>query len=505
MEVTYYLPIKSENLGIYFSRALIAPAKYIKNRNSDIQDYFSNALLISSKHKIGNSDCALELVFTDEEFQLLKSKQVSNECWLFDKPLPITRVKKILFEEENIAKSCITSIELNTAFVPKELLQIITFEEADIPKNEISGTDNKDWFIHIQQFNQLLGGLALMRLVTVDDMNFSENYFSKLSDYNEFIYQELQKAKRTIKSDLYREGGYYSLINKHYISKKIDESILTEVAKIENQKIIWDKSRRIITKNLEKATYILAILREYKANDNDDGRINIDSLILNRFSTIKEDKAEEVAFYYGFNRGYSAFTKTYKNIEYKYRLDSKLDYYTVESIYQKQINGVSKSVNFPYLTTWCPNKEDEIKNKSFSVYGHKYIILDTIVIGKKREAVGSDEYINELHFWGINTFESIFSQELRGIPFPSLLRYLLSEIIRKISKDKDWEFEEKLNELSKQNENLQQEIERLKKESNTSTKAFNATTGKSKKTYSKKADTQLTIVEDNPNNTKKRK
>lgn len=462
METTYYLPIKSENLGAYFSRALIAPAKYISNRNSDVQEKFGNALLISSKHKIGNSDCSLELVLTDKE----RPQKISTDCWLFDKPLPITRVKRILFENEELFRSCITAIELNTAFIPNELVQIIKFEEANIPENELDQTDSKDWAPQITQFNQLMGGLAMMRLVTENDMNFSENYFSKLSDYNEVILKHLQDANQPIKSTMYKDG-YYSLVNK-YFTKKIDDSILTEVAKSENQKIIRERlSQKIDLKNLESATYILAILRDYKANDNDEGRNNIDSLILNRFSSIKKDKGEEIAFYYGFNRGYSAFTKTYRDVEFKYRLDSKLDYFTIESIYQKQINGISRSSDFTYLN-WCPNKYDQVKKLELSIIGHKYIVLDTLVIGKKKETVGSLAYIDELFSWFSKSIEELLNQVFKGGSFPILLKNLLFQIVQKISEDKDWYWKEKLEEQSKNFDirisQLEKQIENCKHE-----------------------------------------
>ena len=438
MERTYYLPIKSENLGIYFSRALIAPAKYISGRNIDVQSNLDNALLISSKHKIGDSNCSLELVLTDLE----KPKQISDDCWLFDKPLPITRVKHILFENEELRNSCITGIELNTAFIPKELVQIVKFKETSIAKNVLESTDVKDWTPQIDQFNQLMGGLAMMRLVTENDMNFSENYFSKLSDYNEVILKHLQDASRPIISNMYKDG-YYSSVNK-YFTKKVDDALLMDVAKSENQKIIRDnRSQKINLNSLDGATYIFAILRYYKANDNDEGRSNIDSLILNRFSSLKKGKGEEVAFYYGFNRGYSAFKKTYRDVEFKYRLDSKLDYYTIESIYQKQINGVNRSSYFPYLE-WCPSKDKEVKNKNFGKRSHKYIVLDILVIGKKKEMVGSSGYIDELFLWFSKSIEELVNQVLKGNSFPTLLKILLSKIVKKVSEDKDWQFEEEM-------------------------------------------------------------
>jgi len=517
MERTYYLPIRSENLGIYFSRALIAPAKYISGRNIDVQNNFENDLLISSKHKIGDSNCSLELVLSDQE----RPKQISDDCydcWLFDKPLPITRVKHILFENEELCNSCITGIELNTAFIPKELVQIEKFKETSIPKKELESADVKDWTPQIIQFNQLMGGLAMMRLVTENDMNFSENYFSKLSDYNEVILRCLQDANRPIKSSMYKDE-YYSLVNK-YFTKKIDDALLMEVAKSENQKIIREnRSQKIDLNSLDGATYIIAILRDYKANDNDEGRNNIDSLILNRFSSLKKGKGEEVAFYYGFNRGYSAFTKTYRDVEFKYRLDSKLDYYTIESIYQKQINGVNRSADFSYLE-WCPSKGKEVKNKSFGKRSHMYMVLDTLVIGKKKEMVGSSGYIDELFLWFSKSFEELVSQVLKGNSFPALLKDLLSKIVKKVSEDKDWQFGEEMEEKNRQHEleksqlikkidDYEKELLRIKSEKldveNEKPKPSKPRVAKKKTNNPVGTQTELTMAEEKTKHTPKNK
>ena len=48
---------------------------------------------------------------------------------------------------------------------------------------------------------------------------------------------------------------------------------------------------------------------------------------------------EGIALYYGYNRGYSVFSNSYGTSEdnkqvVKFLLDSQLDYYTIESVYQ---------------------------------------------------------------------------------------------------------------------------------------------------------------------------
>ena len=95
---------------------------------------------------------------------------------------------------------------------------------------------------------------------------------------------------------------------------------------------------------------------------------------------------------YGINRGYSAFSNKYilGKIEkvVKYQLNSLLDYYTIESLYQYAFNN-KRSDDFSYLN-WCPKQTGSKKCKT------DYSILDVIVTGKKKANVSSSEYMENL-------------------------------------------------------------------------------------------------------------
>ncbi len=118
---------------------------------------------------------------------------------------------------------------------------------------------------------------------------------------------------------------------------------------------------------------------------------SVQGLILSNFkSEIKDGKSEGIALCYGINRGYSAFSNKYslgKNEKIvKFQLNSQLDYYTIESLYQFAFNN-QKSDKFAYLDNWCPKQKRTKINKKTD-----YMILDVIVIGKKKAKVLSKEY-----------------------------------------------------------------------------------------------------------------
>ncbi len=443
------MPINSDNLVDYYANAIIYPAKYLTGRIFDVQNKFENSIVLTSKQGIGETNCSLEIVLSQNEEQTLEA--LSSDCWIFPKPLPITRIKKICFNEKELSEHCVTAIELNTAFIPNKLVDVIAFEYAESNNWKNIEEEKVDWTPKIRMFDRVLGGLALMRLAREGEMNFSENYFSMLGEYNDEIVLQMKNYNIVYKPDLYRDG-YFVHVNK-CITGKIDNHILDKIVHLENQKLIKHKTtRRIEIESLNDASYILAILRNYKVNESDDGRDNIDSLILNGFSSLKKGKTEEVAFYYGLNRGYRAFTKSYKDVEFKYRLETKLDYYTIESIYQKAINDVPKSAKFPYLDDWCPNKLDEVSNFTYNKYENRFIIMDTVVFGKKKAKVLSEEYFNDSYLWFFEKIKGIGSGLVKGESLPNLIQDLWSAIVVKISDDLEIEFGQRLEEGRAKNE-----------------------------------------------------
>lgn len=439
----YYLPIDSINLSFYFHGACICPTKYINERQDDPQSFFENSLLLSKYQSINNSNCTIKIVLTPDEINNLEPIDNAEGCWLFNKPLPITRVEKILFNDSEQQNYTIKGIELNSAFVPSQIFDnefINSKTNININQKDKSPSE-KNWEKEIKDFDQLLGAIAMMRIVTKENMNFSENYFSFLSTLNELIENDLNKYNQEIKINPFDENIYSETIRK-YIKNPITNEILKNVEKQEGQNIRVNRGK-VDYNSLKDATYILSILKNFKSNDNDEGTENIASLILNKFSEIKEGKGEEVAFYYGFNKGYRIFKKEYNNIEYKFKLNSLLDYYTIESVFQRTINGSKEKCKaFDYMD-WCPNKSNEIKTTKLS--NSDYIVLDTVVIGKKKEKVGSEKYCKESFQWFFGKIKTIFLDLIEGKTLPNMVQNLWNDIIIKIGDDKETEFEDRLN------------------------------------------------------------
>jgi hypothetical protein len=131
--------------------------------------------------------------------------------------------------------------------------------------------------------------------------------------------------------------------------------------------------------NLEKSTYLCYVLNNYGVGE-ESRRNKIDELILNNFSGLKPGYEESCALYYGFNRGYSVFNNQYKKDGkteiVKFKLESLLDYYIIESVFEYVFNHTTPS-EIALFDGWVPSIHSMAKTGG-------YVILDTVICDKKK-------------------------------------------------------------------------------------------------------------------------
>lgn len=390
----YYFPIQSTSLAHYFGSAIIKPAKYFSNKPSDIQDNYNEFLLFTNKFGTSETDCCLEIVLTDDEAKELID--VGGSWYLYDvNPLPITRIRKIYFSNKEKKDTTITNIRMSTAYVPESLIGIRPFDNnpfdsIKLPSDLVVNDKKND----IEKYDRFLGALALMRTAGEPYMNYAQNYIYTLSFFNSIIKEQVRNVygfenfKKNFQGIFDNSNGFEHVI--HYLNQPIDEQVLYEIAEKNKQEIKKDRITRVIDIDsiTDTWTYTIAVLNTYGVGE-EARRKKIDGLIQSHFSEIKKEKAEGVALCYGYNRGYSVFTKDYgieASVPVKYKLQSKLDYYTIESVFQYVFNGVVSS-SFPYLDNWCPQLPVKYPKRKTD-----YVILDEVVIGKKKAKVFSEEW-----------------------------------------------------------------------------------------------------------------
>ena len=473
-EHNFFMHLNSINVPGYISCACLKPAKYFQNRIEDVQNKCDSALILSTKRYDSESDCSFEVVLTNQEKDSLLPIENCKEIFIFSKAIPLSRLYKIYFKSDHIRDKIISLVNISSGFVPEKMVTVLADNDsADYTGFEIPKDFNaNDLSRNIKQFDSLLGGFALMRLACEEYMNYSENYFSTLSRFNNVIEAELIKANKKI-NDIYWDAfegktNFNNLFS--YINKTITSDDLNTIAANEGQQI-HNKTHLtgiIDINSLAGGTYVVAVLYSYGMSE--EGRKNkIDGLILSNFKNdIRPEKSEIIALCYGLNRGYNGFSNKYKTsaIEkiVKFELNSKVDYYTIESLYQYVFNDIQKSGEFPYLDNWCP-KYPKLKRK---LKKSEYLVLDKVVSGEVIK-VGSTKWWSGL----LSVFFSKKGEEYFK-PFIQVLYDKIKSDLELEYQDQIADKDEYIDELKSENsklsnknsevDSLQAHIEKLKNE-----------------------------------------
>lgn len=429
----YYYPISSTSLALIFSQACILPVRlYSKEeRIPDIQNRYEDFILLTDKFGCSQCDCCLQIILTDEEAESLID--VKGGFFFYEEAIPISRIQKIFFAKQAQAKTTTSNINMSTAFIPQHIIDdkdnvfVDTNIDNVVKPKDLGNNINIDSIrSSYDTYNRVLGALALMRTAHAEGCNFSPLYIDTLSKFN----SNIERQKREFAPI---KCKFYSFLDKPLplLKENIDFTILEQEAKKHHQTIIKNKITGIIDpSNLNDLVYLCYVLYYYGVAD-ESRRKRIDELILNNFVGLKQGKEEYCAFYYGYNRGYAVFNNQYKienKVEkVKYQLNSILDYYTIESIFEYCFNHVVSS-NLTILDNWLNKIFKPALNKKLR-HG-EYVILDTVIRDKKKLILFSEEWWKDclaslfpkdsINFLGYD-LSSIITQKILK-PFANLLK-----------------------------------------------------------------------------------
>lgn len=444
----FYLPIAATSVAHYFGNACIKPAKYFTNKPSDVQDVYKDALLLTDVC----TDCCFELILTEEECDLLQ--YVADGIFLFYGVLPISRVKSILFGDAQLMKNTLSNIRTSTAFIPENLPKVCkSYRPLNIQSavqiNTLSAVNLEE---KIDLYNRILGALALMKLAKEKSMTYSDRYIATVAYFNDIIKRQLGDSEIANKDrGLSKLFGSNTLIAD--FSRIIDDDVIANQERVCRERIVKSLGIIQLDRINDKMLYTYAVLRTYGIDG--DGKKRIDELITNNFADILEDRREAVAMYYGFNRGYNKFTNYYiapasgNTVDVKFGLDSQLDYYLIESVYQFVFNN-KISGELPYIDSWCPKLPTRRSLKD-----NEYRILDTIIsarIDDKKKA-GSEE-------WWSNWQDIFDSITLRDFSWTCIRKNICEPLFKEIRTS----FKRSENNLNDEIKSLRERISTLEQE-----------------------------------------
>ncbi len=484
-----YIPINSNSLAHYFGKAIILPAKYFLNKPEDIQNNFNDSILLSKSKWVKNADCSIEVILTGQEIKLLN--KISENFFELNIPIPVSRIKRVYFLDSKQKETTLWNINNGAAFVPESIIQIeqnknIDFHSTDGISNSKQPLSNNELAEKIKRFDILLGGFAFMRIGGKSGMNFSENYFSTLSFFNKLIEEQTTKASR--EKGLKFSNKYIGLFSKNdsewtkwqnYIYQNVEAQDVENIANKEG--IRFEKKLGLIKlDSISPTTHLfdIAILATY----GDRKTKSIDNLVTDLANgIIPQEKAEDVSLLFGLNNGYSKFRNKYKTANkesnVKFKLESKLDYYIIESLYQFAFNGNKSNYSFSYIDDWCTTLNQKETVSGFETFK----ILDTVVIAKKKQTpledflqnTSADIYtsLNKSVCEWLPPFAMINEKEALAF-FEKVLKSPLTVAIEKFQKSVEKEYEVNLdNEKSEllmmldvERKKLNAEIENLKEQ-----------------------------------------
>lgn len=468
---TYYYPISSTSLASIFGGACILPASLYRNRLSDIQSKYEDFILLTEHFGCQDSDCCLQIVLTSDEEDTLVD--IKNGFYFFERALPISRIKKIYFKNVAQSQRTVSNINLSTAFIPNDIVDSnnnifddVNINDVKVPNNIVPLLDivNKSY----EKYNRTLGALALMKTAHEDGCNFSAHYIDLLSKFNTYI-----ESQKTEISDV--DAKFHKVFENHpeFLDNVVDYAILEKEAADKKQYLSKNKLTKVIDpSNLENSVYLCYILYDYGVG-NESHRHKIDELILNNFTSLKQGYQESCALYYGYNRGYASFNNQYrkegKTEDVKYRLNSLLDYYTIESIYRYTFYNIVSS-EFDLFNSWV--KTSTVRNAKRG----EYQILDTIVCDKKKAKLFSEEWWKKcLPFFMQKDNLNFLGYDFSTIIIDAILKPFVSLVKDEIS----CEYEEAIQAIKDTHET---EVLSLKKELNDCKEQLSAMEKKDKET-----------------------
>jgi hypothetical protein len=375
----YLLQINRIKLQDYIQRGLIVPDKYLyENKEIDTQSKNPNFLVVSDGYikELDEYQILLELIFTDEEKKRL---QEVDGIYYFDFPLPVTRIKKVYVQSQQIIKHIDVQIQNGeNGFLPKNLFSVYLknkkpiFEQREYKplQNDISIDDFEE---QIRIFDKRMGMFAFMKnseIYYCDDTNrianYSKHYFSTLSKLLEKpldnrILEEFNilKKNKEFKELLYSTAQ----IDKEFIikeSQKIEDSELKDIFLEMTTPTGTRKALKSLLEKNDIEHYLIGLVyyfRQKDSNKKDNFKIDIKSLIPYE---VAEISLAILGIYFGYTILRSEekveikdkyFKKLFKKdkLNMKFTLENKLDYITIETIYNYCFKDKAKGYEYKYL------------------------------------------------------------------------------------------------------------------------------------------------------------
>ena len=379
-----YMQINANNIFRYFASALISPRYSDSSNFADIQSINPNVITLANGF-IGNVQERTVLIELELNASETGQLTIDNGVAFFEKPLPISRVKRILVSHKEITAEIISTAavgdggiipeKLFSVFLPKHLL----FPAPGVNVNEKNTPDQN------LLFDKILGALAYLKnysillahknstvktltdhfltAVKMLNQNYSwkvenervGNFYRILFGMNSVDQPPLQwLVKRMLKAENFTDNDVFAFADLMATSQ---EDFFNEARDLFNSLIKSLERKTAIReipqlKNNEKFyLYLFAVLRQYGNINTEDKSISRADLPELVFSGYGEYTFACLGFFYGYTelRNYEErlklkdpiFDQVFvreKRLPLKFTLDTALELSLIESVYQYVFN-----------------------------------------------------------------------------------------------------------------------------------------------------------------------
>ena len=416
-EKKYYLQINRIKLQDYIARGLIVPDIYLgEEPERDVQSKNRNYLAFASSfiETLDETQLLLEIILTEEEKAELKKVE---EIYFYEKPLPITRIKQIYIQDKKTKDELLVKISnYQIGYIPQELFVFfkkgkkLIFEQG-CKYQTMEFRKEQNYQEKITKFDKMMGMFSFMKnsdLYYFKEYqiysNYSKNYISALFALSNVLEKQGSELFSVLKENKDFFDFVYSnkSMNNEFINYIIDSAKDSEIKEIFTTLLNDPTGKRKCLERLRDkgGVYfyicLLYIHKQKDSNKKDNFKANISQ-------DIPYEKAEYALAFLGLYYGYSSLRADEEiNIEdpyiknlidknrvnIKFKLDSKLDYIVIETIYNYTFY-VKKGYEFQYLN--YPKQQKPIKlptDKKFKTWYEveKKEIFDTCYIKIKKRS-----------------------------------------------------------------------------------------------------------------------
>ena len=151
---------------------------------------------------MNDSKCSIEIILNEQERENLEQKD--NNLFFYKIPIPLSRIKKIFFPNEDAKILNIADINRGTGFISEKIVKVINEKNVSLEIEIDTYRYSKELEDKIKTYNHVLGGLAFVR--HTEDGKYSESYFSILSHFNKSI--EKDYKNNNFKIDNKYDGAF---------------------------------------------------------------------------------------------------------------------------------------------------------------------------------------------------------------------------------------------------------------------------------------------------------